>query len=70
MIPTHVAHKIRLEGRKSKYSVWYRSDMGNVNSSLSFVVDAERIDCLGRSFPCSDKEKKELWHYRHHAKRM
>lgn len=71
MSATHVVHKIRLEGRASKYSVWYRADMGTkIESSLTYVVDAERIDRLGRSFPCTQKEKDELWHYRHNAKRI
>lgn len=63
---THYLHGVRMGNNKSKYSVWYRADMGHLNA-LTIIVDAERIDKLGRSFPCTEKEKEELMHYRHNA---
>ena len=38
-----VAHKYRVDGRKSKFSVWFNID--------GFAIDAERIDAHGRVFP-------------------
>ena len=38
-----VAHNYRVDGIKSKFSVWFNVD--------GFAIDAERIDARGRSFP-------------------
>ena len=38
-----VAHKYRVPGLRSKFSVWFNRD--------GFAVEAERIDARGRSFP-------------------
>ncbi len=38
-----VAHKYRIPGIKSKFSVWFDRD--------GFALEAERIDRAGRSFP-------------------
>lgn len=65
---SHYLHKIRLTGRASRYSAYYEADpICGIESALSRIVDAERIDALGRSMPCSEKEMSELWHFRHHA---
>lgn len=40
-----VAHKYRVDGRKSKFSVWFNVD--------GFAIDAVRIDARGRVFPVS-----------------
>lgn len=65
---THYLHKIRLEGRKSRYSAYYRADpICGIESSLSVLVDAERKDSQGRVYPCTQKEKDELIHFRHGA---
>lgn len=56
MKATHYFHKITLPGRASKYSAWFNGDpMGNT-SSLACLVDAERIDRLGRAFSCTQNE--------------
>ena len=69
MSATHYLHKIRLEGRKSKYSAYYRADpICGIASSLSVLVDAERIDSKGRSFNCTEKEKAELINFAHAAR--
>lgn len=48
-----VAHRYRIEGLKSKFSVWYNRD--------GFAIDAERIDSLGRSYPV--KAGSKAWEY-------
>jgi hypothetical protein len=48
-----VAHKYRIGGLKSKFSVWFNID--------GFAIDAERIDARGRSFPV-DKNS-AVWRY-------
>lgn len=48
-----VAHKYRVDGLKSKFSVWFNAD--------GFAIDAERIDARGRSFPV-DKSS-AVWRY-------
>jgi len=68
MNATHVCHKIRITGRKSKYSAWFRADpICGLDSGLTVLVDCERIDALGRAFPCTETEKTILtqggWHY-------
>ena len=61
MNATHVYHKIKMRGKKSKYSAWFREDpILGIKSSLSVLVDCERIDALGRSYPCTEGEKKVL----------
>lgn len=61
MNATHVYHKITMNGRKSKYSAWFRADpICGFDSGLTVLVDCERIDSLGRSFPCTDSEKDTL----------
>lgn len=47
-----VYHKITLPGRKSKYSAWF--------DQSGFLIDCERIDNLGRSFPCTKAEMEHL----------
>lgn len=62
--PAEVFHKIRLPGRVSKYSAWF--------DGSGFLVDCERIDARGRSFPCSKAEIDTLqrggWTAGQHAK--
>ena len=48
-----VAHSYRVDGLKSKFSVWFNFD--------GFAIDAERIDARGRSFPV-DKNS-AVWRY-------
>ena len=61
MNATHVYHKIMMNGRKSKYSAWFCGDpKSGANRTLSILVDCERIDSLGRSFPCTDSEQDTL----------
>ncbi len=48
-----VAHKYRIPGIKSKFSVWFNRD--------GFAHDAERIDRLNRSMPVP--ENSPAWDY-------
>jgi len=58
MKATHVIHGIRVSGRKSKFSAWFRADpILGIHSSLTLLIDCERIDALGRSYPCNETEK-------------
>lgn len=52
--PAEVFHKIRIDGYASKYSAWF--------DGSGFLIDCERIDRLGRSFPCTDAEMSKLQH--------
>jgi len=58
MNATHVYHKIKISGNKSKYSAWFSGDP--LNDSFAHLIDCERIDSLNRSFPCSESEKSTL----------
>ncbi len=61
MQATHVYHKIQMNGRKSKYSAWFKGDpIRSHDRSLCILVDCERIDTLGRSFNCTRLEREEL----------
>jgi hypothetical protein len=54
MNATHYFHKVYFAGRSSKYSLYFHGNpQGN---SLAYLVDGERIDRLGRSYPLTDKE--------------
>ena len=51
---THYFHKVYFPKRSSKYSLYFHGNpMGD---ALAFLVDGERIDSLGRSYPLTDKE--------------
>jgi len=60
MKATHYFHKIKIYGRASKYSAWFNGDPFGKFSSLAVLVDCERIDSIGRSFPCTDNEQQIL----------
>lgn len=49
MTATHFFHKITIPGRTSRYSAWFKGDPHA--SRLAVLVDAERIDARGRSYP-------------------
>jgi hypothetical protein len=71
MKPTDVFHKITLPNRQSRYSAWFAADpVCGLGSALTLLVDCERIDAMGRSYPCTDKEKQQLidggWSARQH----
>jgi len=51
---THYCHKVYFPNRSSKYSLYFHGDP--INDSLSYLVDGERIDKLGRSYSLTDKE--------------
>ena len=55
---THVYHKIKMHGKKSKYSAWFKGDP--IKDSLAYIIDCERSDSLGRSFPCTEAEEVAL----------
>lgn len=58
MTATHVYHKIKFNGKRSKYSAWFNGDP--LKDPLAYVIDCERIDVLGRSFPCTEAEREAL----------
>jgi hypothetical protein len=59
---THVAHGIRITGRKSKYSAWFCGDPTGRLSSLATIIDGERIDSRGRSYPLTAAEEEAILH--------
>lgn len=67
---TDVFHKITLPNRKSRYSAWFRGDP--TMDPLAYIVDCERIDSAGRSYPCTQAEEDALlklgWSARIHSK--
>ena len=61
MNATHVYHKIKMPNKKSKYSAWFYADaICGIDSHLSILVDCQRIDRLGRCFPCTKAEEETL----------
>mgnify|MGYP003152521322 CR=1 FL=1 len=61
MNATHVYFKIKIPGYRSKFSAWFKEDpICGLDSPLTVLVDCERIDALGRSFPCTEKVEKIL----------
>jgi hypothetical protein len=51
---THYFHKVYFPSRVSKYSLYFN---GNPQGDCTaYLVDGERIDRLGRSYPLTDKE--------------
>jgi hypothetical protein len=60
---TYAFHKVYFPNRVSKYSLYF---IGNpMLDSLACLVDGERIDKAGRSYPLTEKERidanKGLW---------
>lgn len=47
----YVAHKYRIDGIRSKFSVWFNQD--------GFAIDAQRIDSRGRAYPV--KTDSPIW---------
>jgi hypothetical protein len=60
MRPTHYFHYIKLPGRSSKYSAWFSGDPLGADNSLAVLVDGERIDRAGRSYPLTESERSAL----------
>jgi hypothetical protein len=60
MRATHVYHGITLPGRRSRYSVWWSGDPRGAAGSLAVIVDGERIDRAGRSYPLTAAETAAL----------
>lgn len=60
MPATHVYHGITIPGRRSRFSVWWSGDPLGKVSSLAYIVDGERIDRAGRSYPLTDAERAAL----------
>ena len=55
MQATHYFHKVYFPNKVSKYSLYFHGNpMGD---SLAYLVDGERIDKLGRSYPLTEKER-------------
>lgn len=48
-----VAHKYRIDGVKSKFSLWFNRD--------GFPIDAERIDSRGRSYAVN--RNSDMWRH-------
>jgi len=44
----YVVHRYRMEGSRCRFSIWY--------DSCLFVLDAERIDARGRSYPVTPRQ--------------
>jgi hypothetical protein len=56
MNATHYFHGVKIPGRVSRYSVWFKGDPRGDTSSLSVVVDGERFDRAGRCYPLTAAE--------------
>ena len=52
----YAVHKYRIDGCKSRFSVWYTRDL--------FVGDMERIDRLGRAYPATDAQREYAFRHR------
>jgi hypothetical protein len=50
--PFEVFHKIKLNGRASRYSAWF--------DRSGFLIDCERKDARGRVYPCNASEMAAL----------
>jgi hypothetical protein len=62
MIATHVYHGIKIPGRRSKFSAWWAGDPRGPMSGLAYIVDGERRDAAGRSYPLTAAEIADLEH--------
>lgn len=60
MNATHYFHKITMPGSRCKFSAWFKGDPMGPTSSLATLVDAERIDSAGRSYPATAKQRETL----------
>lgn len=56
MNATHFFHGVTIPGRVSKYSVWFNGDPMGSTGSLAVIVDGERIDRAGRSYPLTPRD--------------
>jgi len=56
MRATHVYHGIKIPGRRSRFSAWWSGDPRGRCSSLAYIVDGERVDAAGRSYPLTASE--------------
>ena len=56
MNATHVYHCIKIHGRRSKFSAWWSGDPRGSMSGLAYIVDGERLDAAGRSYPLKATE--------------
>lgn len=57
---THCFHKITLSGSACKFSAWFKGDPTGPAGSLAVLVDAERIDAAGRSYPVTERQREVL----------
>ena len=62
MDATHVYHGIKIPGRRSKFSAWWMGDPRGPMSGLAYIVDGERRDAAGRSYPLTAAEIAALEH--------
>lgn len=71
MGPKIVFHGVTLPGRRSTYSLWFSDDPCLPAGSLAYLIDGERIDRAGRSYPLTRSEKLAAmsgpWTARHQA---
>ena len=56
MNATHVYHGIKITGRRSRFSAWWCGDPRGPMSGLAYIVDGERRDAAGRSYPLTAAE--------------
>ena len=57
---THYFHLIKIHGSACKFSAWFKGDPLGALGSLATLVDCERIDAKGRSYPCTSRQKDVL----------
>lgn len=57
---THYFHKITIPDSRCKFSAWFNGDPMGTTSSLAVLVDAERIDARGRSYPVTERQREIL----------
>ena len=62
MNATHVYHGITIPGRRSRFSAWWSGDPRGSMSGLAYIVDGERRDSAGRSYPLTAAEIAALEH--------
>jgi hypothetical protein len=62
MRATHVYHGIKIPGRRSRFSAWWIGDPRGPLSGLAYIVDGERLDAAGRSYPLTAADIAALEH--------
>lgn len=58
MGPKIAFYGVTLPGRKSTYTLFFRDDPCLPAGSLAYLIDGERIDRAGRSYPLTPLEER------------